>query len=87
MSERVVAMPAMTDAQAASWHAAMDLHEAVPDGWTLVGGQMVHLWCADRRSFVARPTDDVDAVLDEIRPPAARRGRAQRSRSGRPGPS
>jgi hypothetical protein len=35
-----VIMPAMSLGQAASWHGLMDLHERVPIGWTLVGGQL-----------------------------------------------
>lgn len=54
----------MLAAQTASWHALMDLHERHPDGWTLVGGQMVHLHCAERDHTPTRPTDDADAVLD-----------------------
>ena len=57
-------MPTMTLAQELGWHALMDLSEEIPEGWSLVGGQMVHLWCADRGVNLARPTDDVDAVLD-----------------------
>jgi hypothetical protein len=63
MTEPVV-LPSMTGAQAASWHALMDLHERMPDHWTLVGGQMVHLHCAERGISPERPTDDADAVLD-----------------------
>lgn len=51
-------------AQRDGWHALMDLTDTVPAGWSLVGGQMVHLWCAQRDSWPMRPTDDVDAVLD-----------------------
>ncbi|MET2012985.1 hypothetical protein ABXJ56_15685 [Microbacterium chocolatum] len=57
-------MPIMTEAQEAGWYALMDLYKACPQGWALVGGQLVHLWCAERQTFVARPTDDADAVLD-----------------------
>lgn len=59
-----VRMPAMTDSQIASWHALMDLHEALPGRWTIVGGQMVHLHCAERETHPVRPTDDADALLD-----------------------
>ncbi|GAA3659345.1 hypothetical protein [Microbacterium marinilacus] len=59
-----IVMPSMTDAQEQGWHALMDLYYDIPDGWTLVGGQLVHLWCAERGSTIARPTDDIDAVLD-----------------------
>lgn len=57
-------MPAMTGPQEQSWHALLDLHERRPTGWTLVGGQMVHLHCAERGASPVRPTDDADTVLD-----------------------
>ena len=57
-----IVMPAMLAAQVASWHALMDLHDLVRDQWTLVGGQMVHLHCAERDTDPERPTDD--AVVD-----------------------
>ncbi len=59
-----VSMPVTTEAQVASWHALMDLHRALPGRWTIVGGQMVHLHCAERDAFPVRPTDDADALLD-----------------------
>lgn len=54
----------MSPGQAASWHGLMDLHETVPTGWTLVGGQLVHLHCAERDHHPQRPTEDIDAVVD-----------------------
>ena len=57
-------MPAMTEAQTAGWLALLDLHDRPPTGWTLVGGQMVHLLCVERGAYAARPTEDADAVLD-----------------------
>jgi hypothetical protein len=60
----VIVLPPMLAAQTASWHALMDLYERHPEGWTLVGGQMVHLHCAERDYSPTRPTDDADAVLD-----------------------
>lgn len=60
----VIILPAVTAAQEAGWHALMELYEDIPDGWTLVGGQLVHLWCAERGADFARPTDDIDTVLD-----------------------
>lgn len=60
----MIVLPPMLDAQTASWHALMDLHERHPEGWTVVGGQMVHLHCAERDHAPTRPTDDADAVLD-----------------------
>lgn len=60
----MVTLPAMAEAQAASWQALLDLYEHLPEGWTLIGGQMVHLHCAERGHAPLRPTDDADAVLD-----------------------
>lgn len=57
-------LPAMSSAQASSWHALLDLYDEHPTGWTLVGGQMVHLHCAERGTAPQRPTDDVDTLLD-----------------------
>lgn len=67
----VVALPAMSQGQRDGWHALLDLHDVMSTGWTLVGGQMVHLWCAERGVAPARPTDDLDAVLDVRANPAA----------------
>jgi hypothetical protein len=60
----VITMPAMSAKQAASWHALMDLYERLPEHWVLVGGQMVHLHCAEHDHFPERPTDDADTVVD-----------------------
>jgi len=50
--------------QSEPWNALLDLHQDVPRGWSLVGGQMVFLWCAERGGGPSRPTDDADTVLD-----------------------
>ena len=60
----MIVMPAMSEGQAASWRGIMELHERLHDGWTLVGGQLVHLHCAERACNPPRPTDDVDTVID-----------------------
>lgn len=72
-----VALPTMTTAQEQGWRALMDLHEDVGGGWTLVGGQLVHLWCAERGVDFARPTDDIDTVLD-VRARPRRSGTSRR---------
>lgn len=59
-----IILPAMSDAQEAAWHALMELSERVETGWTLIGGQLVHLPCAERGLTPARPTNDVDTVVD-----------------------
>jgi hypothetical protein len=60
----MIVMPAMSAAQAASWHGVMDLYERLDHGWTIVGGQLVHLHCAERGHVPPRPTDDIDTVID-----------------------
>lgn len=59
-----VDLPPMSAEQTASWHALMDLYGRLPTGWTLVGGQLVHLHCAERDHYPTRPTDDADTVVD-----------------------
>ena len=54
----------MLDAQRESWIGLLDLADRIPDGWTLIGGQMVHLHCWDRKVPPNRATDDIDTVLD-----------------------
>lgn len=50
--------------QSASWLGVLDLYDKLPEGWTLIGGQLVHLHCAERGQFPERPTNDADTVLD-----------------------
>ncbi|AGZ46037.1 hypothetical protein [Actinoplanes friuliensis] len=57
-------VPVMSGAQAAAWHGVMDLHDRLDHGWTLVGGQLVHLHCAEQGHTPPRPTDDIDTVID-----------------------
>lgn len=59
-----VELPAMNEAQKQSWHALMDLYERIDSDWTLIGGQLVHLHCAERGISPVRATNDVDAVVD-----------------------
>jgi hypothetical protein len=54
----------MPPEQTASWLGLLDLHERLSDGWTLIGGQLVHLHCAERGQFPVRPTNDADTVID-----------------------
>jgi hypothetical protein len=54
----------MLGAQAQAWLALMDLHERIDNGWTLIGGQLVHLHCAERGMSPTRPTSDIDTVVD-----------------------
>lgn len=59
-----VALGAMSEAQEQSWHALLDVSERVNANWTLIGGQLVHLHCAERDESPPRPTQDIDAVVD-----------------------
>lgn len=54
----------MSRGQTESWLALLELGRRFTTGWTLVGGQLVHLHCRERGANPARPTDDGDAVLD-----------------------
>lgn len=64
-----IEMPVLTEEQQAAWHALFELSERIPTGWTLVGGQMVHLHCAERGFQPYRSTPDADAVVDARRVP------------------
>lgn len=54
----------MPQEQTASWLGVLDLYGELPTGWTLIGGQLVHLHCAERGQIPVRPTNDVDTVID-----------------------
>jgi hypothetical protein len=54
----------LSPAQEASWLGLMELYDRLPDQWTLIGGQLVHLHCAERSYAPRRPTPDIDTVLD-----------------------
>ena len=57
-------LPLMPPQQSASWNGVLDLYEHLDTGWTLIGGQLVHLHCAERGQFAVRPTNDSDTVID-----------------------
>lgn len=54
----------MPDAQARAWGTLVELHQLVPDHWTIVGRQMGYAHCMDRGVMRARPTMDADTGLD-----------------------
>lgn len=60
----MIVLPAMPQEQTASWLGVLDLYGELPTGWTLIGGQLVHLHCAERGQIPVRPTNDVDTVID-----------------------
>ncbi len=60
----MIVLPDMPEEQTASWLGILDVYNVLPEGWTLIGGQLVHLHCAERGQFPERPTNDADTVLD-----------------------
>jgi hypothetical protein len=63
-------MPDMPREQTASWLGLLDLYDRLNYGWTLIGGQLVHLHCAERGQVPVRPTHDADTVVDVRADPA-----------------
>ena len=60
----MITLPEMPAEQTASWLGLLDLYDRLDEGWTLIGGQLVHLHCAERGQFPIRPTNDADTVID-----------------------
>lgn len=60
----MIELPAMGQKQEKAWEALLELSRDFPEGWTLVGGQMVYLHVAERNGLVSRSTNDGDVVLD-----------------------
>jgi hypothetical protein len=54
----------MSPAQLQGWAVLLDVAEAFPTGWCLVGGQMVWLLAAEHDTHPPRATEDVDVVVD-----------------------
>lgn len=59
-----VVLTGLTERQHQSWLGLLDVANNFPDGWCLVGGQMVHLLCQERGFSPSRATNDGDVVLD-----------------------
>ncbi len=55
----MIVLPVMSAEQTASWLGVLDLYARLPEGWTLIGGQLVHLYCAERGQFPERATNDI----------------------------
>lgn len=60
----VVNVQHLTEEELRVWHTLFELHEAIPRGWVLVGGQMVHLHCWQRGVEPPRVTTDADLIMD-----------------------
>ncbi|MFT2752916.1 hypothetical protein [Clavibacter sp. Sh2088] len=59
-----VVAPPLRRARADAWHALFEIHDRVPVGCTLVGGQMIQALCWEREAPANRPTVDADTALD-----------------------
>jgi hypothetical protein len=53
----MIVLPAMPPEQTASWLGLLDLHERLAEGWTLTGGQLVHLHCAEQHRRLRQGQD------------------------------
>lgn len=60
----LIRLPALAGRQAESWQALVEVGPKLGRHWLLVGGQMVFLHEVERGSTNARPTDDIDVVVD-----------------------
>jgi hypothetical protein len=54
----------MTRAQQETWRVLLDLYDAFPKGWCIIGGQMVWLLAQEYGVEPIRATEDVDVVVD-----------------------
>jgi hypothetical protein len=54
----------LSERQRQCWLGLLDVAAALPEGWCIVGGQMVYLLCQEREFAPVRPTDDGDVALD-----------------------
>ena len=59
-----VRLASMTPAQEESWRILLELYQDFPDGWCLIGGQMVWLLANEYNVNPIRATDDVDVAVD-----------------------
>lgn len=65
MTTPLVALAISSPGHIRAWHAVMDLARVTPqNSWTVVGGSMVYLHCAERDRTSPRETTDVDAMLN-----------------------
>lgn len=62
----MIHIPSLGDPWDAVWETLVDLHERQPDGWTLIGAQMVALHAMERARIPPRRSLDAD-VLANVR--------------------
>lgn len=59
-----IELPAMLSEQQEAWQAVFEIHDSMPQGWVLVGGQAVFLHAVERGAPSVRATKDADMALD-----------------------
>jgi hypothetical protein len=59
-----VVLDGLAEGQRQSWLGLLEVARVHPDGWCLVGGQMVYLICRERSFAPVRLTNDSDLALD-----------------------
>lgn len=59
-----IELPAMLAEQEQAWQAVFEIHESMPHGWVMVGGQSVYLHAVERSAPFVRATKDADVALD-----------------------
>jgi hypothetical protein len=59
-----VVLDGLAEGQRQSWLGLLEVARVHPDGWCLVGGQMVYLLCRERSFAPVRLTNDSDLALD-----------------------
>ena len=63
-------LPPLGALETALWDALLDIAERIPEGWTLIGGQMVLLHGLENDRVPPRVSEDLDLVVDvRVRPP------------------
>lgn len=60
----LIPLSSMTPSQEEGWRVLLDLYEAFPGGWCIIGGQMVWLLAREHGVEPVRVTEDIDVVVD-----------------------
>lgn len=69
----MIDLPPLGALEATLWDALLDIAERMPEGWTLIGGQMVLLHGLEKERIPPRISEDLDLVVDvRVRPPCWR---------------
>lgn len=62
-------LPELVGGQFESWRGLIEVAQSITYGWTLIGGQLVHLHCWERGAEPNRVTTDIDTALDVVADP------------------